>query len=60
MTKKDYVLIATALHQSYISLDDDNDLSKEGMENIVRHLSIHLANDNPRFSIDKFWEAVFK
>ena len=60
MTRKDYILIANSLHQSYICLDDDNDIKKEQMENIVRHLSVQLVLDNPRFSIDKFYDAVFK
>ena len=60
MTKKDYILIANALHQSYVCLDDDNTIEKHDMENIVRHLSVHLAEDNPRFSIDKFYDAVFR
>lgn len=60
MTKKDYELIALSLHQSYVCLNDDNAIERKYMENIVRHLSAQLAQDNPRFSIDKFYDAVFR
>ena len=57
MTKKDYELIANSLHRAYICLDDDNELDKQDILVIIRHLCMSLELENPRFDPDKFLKA---
>ena len=63
MTKKDYELIAGAIHRSGMALSglEGNRMKKESMERmrslIATDLSSSLAHDNPRFDPTRFLEA---
>lgn len=55
MTRKDYVLIATALR----SLHDDTDNGSQlvCMDDVLATIADALATDNPRFNRERFLKA---
>lgn len=63
MTKKDYQLIAGAIHRSLRAVEwvEGNKIKREVSRSmahlIATDLAATLAHDNPRFDKDKFKEA---
>ena len=55
MTRKDYVLIATALDAARCASNDDD--VQEGVTLAARYLCIDLAATYPRFDRDRFLKA---
>tara|TARA_R100001082_G_scaffold53684_1_gene29351 strand:- start:275 stop:541 length:267 start_codon:yes stop_codon:yes gene_type:complete len=56
---KDYEMIATTINkQMQWSIEDDNHFQL--LHNVVNDLCEIYAEDNPRFSQDKFLNAVYK
>lgn len=56
MTRKDYVLIASALREVYHSHTDT--LIRSGVLSAADSIASALANDNPRFDRARFCLAV--
>ena len=56
MTKKDYILIAEALIDSYIATYDlyESKQRSDGVFHVISRLSASLYKDNPRFSGERF------
>jgi hypothetical protein len=50
MTRKDYIIIATALRSAGV---DEEVLGK-----VARALTVEFLKDNDRFDAARFWEAV--
>ena len=49
MTRKDYIIVATAIKRAY--MDDDARIS------VMAELAVEFLKDNPRFNYDTFKEA---
>jgi len=62
MHKKDYQLIASKLHDAYIRLHHtDFDLKSDNGFLCAYHAVVDaLSEDNPQFSAERFYEAVFE
>lgn len=58
MTRKDYELLAGALRAAYGMADSDD--SRKGIVSAAVEISKRLAEDNPRFSGEKFADALFR
>lgn len=59
MTKKDYILIATAINREYRYRSDDSDC-RNGVVGVAHVLADALGDENPRFDKTRFLEACFK
>lgn len=63
MTRRDYILIATALRSArvtnYIS-ERSRDLYNAGIDAAVQHIADALEADNPAFDRKKFSEAAIR
>ena len=60
MTKKDYIIIASAIWRSGMIKDKNKvrQQAREDMRRLIAHgLCGELKGDNPRFDADKFLEA---
>jgi hypothetical protein len=63
MTKKDYILIAAALHrgkpatQEGVPCNTYTSIACNTYTNIATHIATALATDNPRFNRSRFLEA---
>ena len=55
MSRKDYILIATAIAQAY---REARGAEKEGVEKVLEHMAHALQVDNPAFKTDKFVQYV--
>ena len=60
MTKKDYILLAAAIHSAYISLSYASvnmGETRRSAEITAETIALALYNDNNHFNHDKFIEA---
>lgn len=55
MTRKDYVMIARALHTARTNarLED-----RAAIGDAAEEIAVALQKDNPRFDMEKYWRAV--
>ncbi len=58
MTKKDYEMIASVLHETIIRADGQDAATRDAVSSIAYRLSVRFREDNPRFNSDKFFKAV--
>lgn len=56
MTQKDYKLIANVLHDVYH--ETSNLIARATIELIIEDLCVALVNDNSRFNVELFCQAV--
>ncbi len=55
MTKKDYILIAKALKETFVSFQRNDQTDKRtGVVHAIEHIATVLGQDNPRFDRDRF------
>lgn len=57
MTKKDFVLIATAINAQRYALGMDNKQSRAALDELSRVLASRLKETNPRFDAERFLTA---
>lgn len=57
MSAKDYVLIARAFNTALNAASRGRDRIIVG--NAAQEIAIELKKDNPRFDVEKFWDAVY-
>lgn len=55
MTRKDYVLLATAFAEALASADDR---AKAGVWIAIRRVEVALVKDNPSFDVGMFANAI--
>jgi len=61
MTKKDYILIASELHDlAHLHLDLTNPVVAQTWDHFLEALCSAFRQDNPRFDADQFHAAVQK
>jgi len=60
MTRKDYILIASAINKAVKRYKERLDISTEAVSCLVDSLSVALSEDNPRFDWERFEEACYK
>jgi hypothetical protein len=58
MTKKDYIAIASAIHQGYLNAQSDDE--RRGIVEVVAQLRHIFYADNARFNSDRFRKACFE
>ena len=58
MTKKDYVLLATAIAQAYAEASGPQE--KRGIDKVLEHVEHALQIDNSRFSPSRFRSFIAK
>ena len=58
MTRKDYVKLASAVHQAHRDTDSDGStVTPAAIASVAYKLAAILATDNPRFDRDRFLRA---
>lgn len=55
MSARDYKLIAGALHKAREAAAPTDRII---VGNAAEEIAVALLNDNPRFDVEKFWDAV--
>lgn len=60
MTRKDYILIASALREARLSDDEATQETDEQWTRVVNRVARALANDNPSFDRARFVAACMK
>lgn len=57
MTKKDFILVASAINAQRYALGMDNKQSQTALDELTQVLAGRFADVNPRFDSTKFYQA---